>query len=397
MIKKEVLLSINELQVAFGNKTNRNIAVKDASFDIYKGETFGLVGESGSGKTTIGRTIVRINPAYSGSITFEGKPIMGDMSKADLKQLRKDIQMIYQDPASSLNERANIDYIISEGLRAFKLYKNKDYKSEQLNLWKQAKIVYAERIAAYNKKMSEINANTQLNAKAKEEMVKEQQVVKATIESEYKASKTQYHKYLKKWYLPNQWEEERKKLVYEVLESVGLLPEHLLRYPHEFSGGQRQRIGIARSIVMRPKLIVADEPISALDVSIRAQVLNLLKKFQKDYDLTYLFIAHDLSVVRFVADRIAVISNGTIVELANTETLFSHPLHPYTKSLLSAIPQPDPTLEKNKKTLQYIQKTYTEDNRPLFYEVEEGHYVYGSLEEIDHYKLSLSKMVKDGR
>ena len=259
---REVILSIKHVDVSFdvGGK-KKFVAVKDANFDIYKGETFALVGESGSGKTTLGRAIMRINPCSSGEILFEGKRISGKISREEDRNVVRNIQMIFQDPAASLNERATIEYCISEGLYNFHLYKD---------------------------------------------------------------------------------EEERIAKVDRALQDVGLLPEHKSRYPHEFSGGQRQRVGIARAMIMDPKLIVADEPISALDVSIRAQVLNLMNKLKAEKNLTYLFIAHDLSVVRFIADRIAVIHLGEIVEIADSETLFRCPLHPYTISLLSAVPIPDP-------------------------------------------------------
>jgi oligopeptide transport system ATP-binding protein len=172
-----------------------------------------------------------------------------------------------------------------------------------------------------------------------------------------------------------------------MIEAVGLLPEHLTRYPHEFSGGQRQRIGIARAMVMEPELVIADEPISALDVSIRAQVLNLMKKFQKERDITYLFIAHDLSVVRFISDRIGVIYKGDIVEIADAEELFDYPLHPYTRSLISAIPIPDPRLEKNKLLFTYDPTVhdYSED-KPSLQSIGHGHYVFGNAKEIEEYK-----------
>lgn len=304
--KKEVVLSIQNLDVVFKNGKKEFKAVDDVSFDIYKGETFSLVGESGSGKTTIGRAIVRINPCTNGAIYYKGEKISGKLSrKADREVVRK-IQMIFQDPAASLNERATIEYIISEGLINFHLFKDE---------------------------------------------------------------KDRYHK------------------VENIIKEVGLLPEHLTRYPHEFSGGQRQRVGLARSIVMEPEFIIADEPISALDVSIRAQVLNLLKKFQKERGLSYLFIAHDLSIVRFISDRIAVIHKGKIVEIAETEELFKYPLHPYTKSLMSAIPIPDPILEKNKKLFVYdpSQHDYSED-KPRMEDLGNGHFIYGNERELDHYK-----------
>ncbi len=303
--EKEVLVSVRDLEIKFKDF----VAVHDVNFDIYKGETFSLVGESGSGKTTIGRAMVRINETSKGDILFKGQRINGPLSFEDKRRLIKNIQMVFQDPAASLNERATINYIISEGLYNFKLYED---------------------------------------------------------------------------------EQHRLQKVSQALKSVGLLPEHATRYPHEFSGGQRQRIGIARAIIMEPEFIIADEPISALDVSIRAQVLNLLKRLQAEQQLTYLFIAHDLSVVRYISDRIAVIYKGRIVELAETEELFKNPLHPYTKSLLSAIPIPDPRLEKNKKLVVYSETVhdYSED-KPSFVEIKPGHFVYANQAEVSNYQKQL--------
>ena len=304
---KDPILSIQHVDITFGSGRKTFKAVSDANFDIFKGETVSLVGESGSGKTTIGRAIVRINPCSAGAIYYKGHRISGKMRHRDAKEVVRKIQMIFQDPAASLNERATIEYIISEGLINFRMFKS---------------------------------------------------------------------------------EAERIEKVENIIKEVGLLPEHLTRYPHEFSGGQRQRVGIARSIVMEPEFIVADEPISALDVSIRAQVLNLLKKFQKEKGLTYLFIAHDLSIVRYISDRIVVIHLGKIVEVAPTEELFAHPLHPYTKSLISAIPIPDPILEKKKELFVYDKSIhhYDENNQPSLTFIGDGHYVYGSPEEIENYR-----------
>jgi len=310
--EKEILLEVKNLKVEFGKKNNKFIAVNDVSFNIYKGETFGLVGESGSGKTTIGRSIIRINQPSDGEILYGGEKISGKISKALDKEITKKIQMIFQDPMASLNERAKVDYIVSEGL-----YNLNNCKSE----------------------------------------------------------------------------EERKTIVDNALLEVGLLPEFASRFPHEFSGGQRQRIGIARALVMKPEFIIADEPISALDVSIRAQVLNLLSSLQKANDLTYLFIAHDLSVVRFIADRVGVIYKGRIVELAYAEELFENPIHPYTKALLSAIPQPDPRHERNKKIEIYDSSCHSyEEDKPKFVEIEEGHFILANEEEIKLYKIS-GKMI----
>lgn len=310
MAEKEKLIEIKNLQITFGRGKKKFVAVNDVNFDIYKGETFSLVGESGSGKTTIGRAITRINPVSKGEILFKGQKISGKISKALDKEVIKKCQMIFQDPMASLNERAKVEYIVSEGLINHHLYKD---------------------------------------------------------------------------------EADRKAKVEDALREVGLLPEFASRFPHEFSGGQRQRIGIARALIMEPEFVVADEPISALDVSIRAQVLNLLNNLKKSKGLTYLFIAHDLSVVRFISDRIAVIHKGKIVELAEAEELFLHPLHPYTKALLSAVPIPNPILEKQKKLLVYDpdMHDYSTD-KPVWEEIIPGHFVYGNQSELEGYRKELN-------
>ena len=313
---REVILSIKHVDVTFetGHK-KKLVAVKDANFDIYKGETFALVGESGSGKTTLGRAIMRINPCSAGEIVFEGKRISGKISREEDRNVVRSIQMIFQDPAASLNERATIEYCVSEGLYNFHLYKD---------------------------------------------------------------------------------EEDRLAKVDRALQSVGLLPEHKSRYPHEFSGGQRQRVGIARAMIMDPKFIVADEPISALDVSIRAQVLNLMNRLKAERNLTYLFIAHDLSVVRFIADRIAVIHHGEIVEIADSETLFKYPMHPYTISLLSTVPMPDPIVEKSRKHIVYdpdkLEKT---DEKREMRELRPDHFVFCTQNEFAGYEKKIAEMEKE--
>lgn len=310
---KEVLLSLKNVDITFGKGDNAVRAVKNATFDIHKGETFSLVGESGSGKTTIGRAVIRVNPLANGEILYKGVRISGKIPKSLDREVIRNIQMVFQDPAASLNERATVDYIVSEGLYNFHLYEN---------------------------------------------------------------------------------EADRVRKVEEMINEVGLLPEHLTRYPHEFSGGQRQRIGLARAMVMEPELVVADEPISALDVSIRAQVLNLLKKFQREKDLTYLFIAHDLSIVRFISDRIAVIYKGDIVEIADAEELFNFPLHPYTHSLISAIPIPDPQLEKNKVLFTYDPSIHDySTDKPELVCIGHGHWVFGNKKEIEEYKATREKNV----
>lgn len=305
----EKLVEVKDLEISFGEGKKKFVAVKNANFFIKKGETLSLVGESGSGKTTIGRAIIGLNDTSSGQILYDGKVINGRKSKSEANELIRKIQMIFQDPAASLNERATVDYIISEGLYNFNLFKT---------------------------------------------------------------------------------EEERKEKIKNMMAEVGLLSEHLTRYPHEFSGGQRQRIGIARALVMNPEFVIADEPISALDVSVRAQVLNLLKRMQAEKGLTYLFIAHDLSVVRFISDRIAVIHKGVIVEVAETEELFNNPIHPYTQSLLSAVPIPDPILERQKELVVYHpdQHDYTLD-KPSMVEIKPNHFVWANQAEIEKYQKEL--------
>ncbi|MBR2761344.1 MAG: ABC transporter ATP-binding protein [Solobacterium sp.] len=309
---KEVLVEVKNVDITFGSGKKIFRAVTNASFNIYKGETFALVGESGSGKTTIARAIIRLNNTSAGEILFKGKKINGKLSKEDRTWVQRNIQMIFQDPAASLNERATIDYCISEGLYNFHLYKD---------------------------------------------------------------------------------EADRQRKVDDALNAVGLLPEHKSRYPHEFSGGQRQRVGIARAMIMEPEFIIADEPISALDVSIRAQVLNLMNKFKDERGLTYMFIAHDLSVVRYFADRIAVIHNGRIVEVAPALDLFRYPIHPYTQSLLQAVPMPDPKIEKAKQLKVYDNSVEEEsaDDGALT-EIIPGHYIFMNEKQRSGFEAKLKEM-----
>jgi oligopeptide transport system ATP-binding protein len=310
-MEREVLLDVRDLDVTFGERRKKYEAVKKVNFKIYKGETFGLVGESGSGKTTIGRAIMRIVPSSGGDILYKGEKINGKIRLELDRKVIKEIQMIFQDPQASLNERAKVDYIISEGL---------------------------------------MNMEKGLG------------------------------------------DRERKERVDQALLDVGLLPEFASRFPHEFSGGQRQRIGIARSLIMNPDFIIADEPISALDVSVRAQVLNLLGDMKKKRQITYLFIAHDLSVMRFITDRIAVIRKGEIVEMAETEELITHALHPYTRALLSAIPMPDPNHEKEKKLLVYDPSMHDYSwEKPSWREIRPEHFVLANRKEAEEYK----KLYKD--
>ena len=306
---REKLLEVHDLHVTFGKHRHAFEAVRGVNFDIYTGETFGLVGESGSGKTTIGRAIIRMNPTSGGEILYKGEKINGRISREMDKKIIKEIQMIFQDPMSSLNDRAKVNYIVKEGL---------------------------------------MNVRKHLTR------------------------------------------EQQDELVNQALTDVGLLPEFASRFPHEFSGGQRQRIGIARALIMEPSFIIADEPISALDVSIRAQILNLLADLQKKRGLTYLFIAHDLSVMKFICDRIAVIQRGRIVELAETNLLFAHPLHPYTRALLSAIPTPNPDVERNRGLLVYDESMHHYDQqKPSWQEIEPGHFILANDPEMEEYRKRL--------
>ena len=309
---KENIITLSHVDIGFKLGTDLRVVVEDFNLAIKRGEIFGLVGESGSGKTTVGRSIMRIIPILNGEIRYNGHLISGNIGKKRERELKTKIQMIFQDPSASLNDRANVDYIVSEGLRAFHLYNS---------------------------------------------------------------------------------EEERLDKVDKIMKRVGLRPEHLKRYPHEFSGGQRQRIGIARAMVINPEVIIADEPISALDVSIRAQVLNLIKEFQKESNMTVIFIAHDLSVVKYISDRIGVIYGGHLVELASANRLFEMPLHPYTRSLLSAVPIPDPQVERYKKVVTYnpMDHHYKWDDVPDFYEVEKDHYVRCNKAELKKYKEIIKK------
>ncbi len=302
MENNKPILVVKDLKQHF--KISRKFTVKAVdgiSFTINPGETYGLVGESGSGKSTTGRSIIRLYKPTAGSIIFNGQEISGKMSSKAIKELRTNMQMIFQDPMACLNPRKKVIDIIAEGLDIHKAY--------------------------------------------------------SSIE-------------------------ERNEKVYKMLELVGLSREHATRYPHQFSGGQRQRIGIARALVMNPDLIIADEAISALDVSIQAQVVNLMKKIQKETNIAYLFIAHDLSMVKYISDRIGVLHLGHLVETGTAEEIFNNPLHPYTKSLLSAIPHPNPKVEKSRVSL-----TYNYNDSGLDYEagvqhkITDTHYVLATDEE----------------
>ncbi|HIY57699.1 MAG TPA: ATP-binding cassette domain-containing protein [Candidatus Tetragenococcus pullicola] len=306
----EVLLDVKHLKQYFNvGRKDEVKAVDDITFQIFEGETFGLVGESGSGKSTTGRTIIRLNQPTDGTIAFDGKDVMKLKSKSEMKNFRRDIQMIFQDPYASLNPRMKVRDIIAEGIDINHLAKT---------------------------------------------------------------------------------EKERNQRVDDLLKTVGLNPSHGTRYPHEFSGGQRQRIGIARALAVDPKFIVCDEPISALDVSIQAQVVNLLQDLQEKHRLTYLFIAHDLSMVKHISDRIGVMHAGKLLEIGKSDDIYYYGVHPYTESLLSAIPKPDPDYERTRKRIKYTGEQDDATDRNM-QEIEPGHFVYCTDEEKIMYQEKLFK------
>lgn len=309
-MNKEKILEIKNLKQYFHlDKSTTVKAIDDISFDIYKGEIFGLVGESGSGKSTTGKTIIKLHEPTGGEVIYKGNCISDKKAyKFVKKDVNKSMQIIFQDSTSSLNPRMTIGDIISEPLKI-------------------------------------------------------QGVCKA----------------------------ERLEKVYEMLNLVGLERSYANKYPSDFSGGQRQRIGIARALSVDPEFIIADEPIASLDVSIQAQIVNLFKKLQQEKNLTCLFIAHDLSMVRHISDRIGVMHNGKLVELASSSELYNNPIHPYTQSLLSAIPIPDPRYAKSRNRVEYNSKVYDclNEESLSWIEVSDGHFVYSSKSDINKYQQNL--------
>ncbi len=347
-MEKEVLLKVENLQQLFGKFR----AVNGVSFEIYKGEVFGLVGESGCGKTTTGRTIIGLNEISGGSVYYKGERIAaGTLSYkeaiAEAKANHKNGKITDEELVNCVKEN-------SDKIAAAKADNKKWRRTNKSNqLLSEIQMIFQDPIASLDPRMTV------------RDIIAEGLIIRG--------------------------EKDQAKIdrqVFDMLEIVGLVPEHATRYPHEFSGGQRQRIGIARAIIMKPELIIADEPISALDVSIQAQVINLLNELSEKMGLTILFIAHDLAVVKYFSNRIAVMYFGKIVELATSDELFKHSFHPYTKALLSAIPLPDPITEKSRKRLTYnpmLDHDYSVEG-PTMREVYPGHYVYCNEEEMKKYQ-----------
>lgn len=419
---KQVLLSVQHLEQYFKMGKHQLKAVNDVSFDIYKGEVFGLVGESGCGKTTTGRSIIRLYDITGGSVYFEGQRICAGTHtyKAAIKEAKakanaeiKALQEQYpsKDDAeyvakvAKINEELNAEIAkqIAEIKKAKHDHKNcnKKFAQAQMDAVRekyQPQLDALEEGEEKEKLKKEFKRELRLASKDRI-MNKMQMIFQDPIASlnprmtvrEIIAEGLIIRGIKDKEYIDQQ--------VYKVLDLVGLVPEHAGRYPHEFSGGQRQRIGIARAIILNPDLIIADEPISALDVSIQAQVINLLNELRHDLGLTIMFIAHDLSVVKYFSDRIAVMYFGKIVELTTSDELFAHPLHPYTKSLLSAIPLPDPHFEKQRKRITYnpvAAHDYSEQG-PYMQEILPGHFIYCNDKEFEQYKQEIAELDKKAK
>ena len=342
---ENVLLRVDNLCQYFGELK----AVDGVSFDIMKGEVFGLVGESGCGKTTTGRSIIRLYNITSGNIYFKGQRVgAGTLS---YKKAIKEAKERYKKETDA-QKKEELKKFIEEQKAELSSAKH-DNKHVDTDLITQIQMIFQDPIASLDPRMTV------------REIISEGLVIRGVRDKE-----------------------KIDEMVYKVLETVGLVREHAGRYPHEFSGGQRQRIGVARAVIMHPELIIADEPVSALDVSIQAQVINLLNDLRHELGLTILFIAHDLSVVKYFSDRIGVMYFGKMVELADADELFRHPMHPYTRSLLSAIPLPDPEYEKNRKRITYVplrDHDYTTE-QPSFREVLPGHFVLCSDSEEKAYR-----------
>ena len=366
----EVLLRVDDLCQHFGPLK----AVDHVSFELHKGEVFGLVGESGCGKTTTGRSIIKLYEPTSGNVYFKGQRIgAGTLSYklaiADAKAaLKAQIAEIKASDATAEEKKAQIAEkkkacaeFVKEQKAQIASAKHDNNHADR-DLVTQIQMIFQDPIASLDPRMTV------------REIIAEGLVIRGMRDKD-----------------------QIDELVYKVLETVGLVREHAGRYPHEFSGGQRQRIGVARAAIMNPELIIADEPVSALDVSVQAQVINLLNDLRHEMGLTILFIAHDLSVVKYFSDRIGVMYFGKMVELATSDELFAHPLHPYTRSLLSAIPLPDPRSEKKRERIHYnpIGAHDYETDKPSFREVAPGHFVYCNDAEEAAYKKELEGSAQD--
>ena len=386
----EPLLRVEHLCQYFGP----NKAVDDVSFEIQKGEVFGLVGESGCGKTTTGRSIIKLYDITSGSIYFKGKRIAaGTKSYKDrIREARKECREASPERRSELE--AEIAKLREEIRSARRDHEQCDklYKDELIKEVREKYAPLLENAQGEEEKRIRQEYDEALRIAKKQRYITQIQMIFQDPIASLDPRMTVMDTIAEGLVIRGEKDREvLEKKVYDILEKVGLVREHANRYPHEFSGGQRQRIGVARAVVMEPELIIADEPVSALDVSIQAQVINLLNELRHEFGLTFLFIAHDLSVVKYFSDRIGVMYYGHMVELATSDELFAHPLHPYTQSLLSAIPLPDPLMEKKRKRLKYdpLAAHNYGSEQPEMREVAPGHFVRCSREEFERYRQQL--------
>lgn len=409
-MKTQPLLRVEHLCQYFRSGGATLKAVDNVSFEIGKGEVFGLVGESGCGKTTTGRSIIRLYDITSGSVYFKGVRIAAGTdsycnevkrAKAEYKNAQKEAKG--SENAEKRKAEAEEKYHAAikeqtENIRSAVYDKknfDKDYRAAREKAIAEEYEKLLDGVTEEEKRAALIKEkNEKISLAKKSSIMNDIQMIFqdpiASLDPRMTVREIIAEGLVIRGIKDKKYIDEE---VYRVLDLVGLRPEHAGRYPHEFSGGQRQRIGIARAIILNPELIIADEPISALDVSIQAQVINLLNDLRKRLSLTILFIAHDLSVVKYFSDRIGVMYFGKLVELATSDELFSHPLHPYTKSLLSAIPLPDPAYEKLRKRIVYnplAEHDYGTD-KPVMREVSPGHFVYCNEEEFNRYKKQLTE------
>ncbi|VEU64621.1 ABC transporter ATP-binding protein [Mycoplasmopsis cynos] len=400
---KNILASLRNVDITYGSGLKAFRAVTDINLNIYEGEVLGLVGESGSGKSTLGRSLVSLVPYSFGEIKLLNRVLPKKLFRGfkfgkRLKEYKEidnflvnKLQMIFQDPANSLNPHANVETIVSEGLKNTK--KAKEiwiYNNDQATLKEVYKKIDPEKYQNefYGTYLKTLNKEVYENEFVAYESIYVKLINKIKEYNLIEALEILNTKHLERLEMNKLTEKEaRKLLVRDILISVGLDESVLRRYPLEFSGGQQQRIGISRAVVLRPQLLIADEPISALDVSIQAQVVNIFNELKEKYNLTILFIAHDLRMVEYISDRIAVMNKGRILEVGKTEEIMKHSLHPYTKSLLDAVPS---IKSKKGRLIGYVydpkMHNYTHENQPEWIKINDDHFVLGTKQEVESWK-----------